>query len=82
MAWTFPNSSPVPPDAPEYEDEGTKYTKPEVNYRPAGSSDTNCGNCGHYEGDGICALVAGLIDPGGVSDLYTPRRESLVDLVA
>lgn len=71
----------MPPAGPEDPDAGVKQTKEEANYRPAGSSETNCGNCAHYMGDGVCEVVAGLVSSAGVSDNYTPRTQSLQDLV-
>ena len=79
--YQFPHSSPAPPAGPEDSDAGVKQTKAQANYRPAGSSETRCGTCAHYQGDGICGVVAGLVDEGGVSDLWEPRSGGLVDLI-
>lgn len=98
MAYTdFPHSSPdglqqmVAQAATEAGDGGvtgdTKMTKAEVNYRPAGSSNTRCERCAHFawstgaQGQGTCRLVMGLIDPGGVSDEFTPGGGGLQDLI-
>lgn len=73
------NDSGVTPD--------TKYTKDEVNYRPAGSSSTRCEGCKHFawskgsQGTGNCELVSGLIKPDHVSDKYEPSGGGLVDLI-
>lgn len=80
--YSFPHSSPMPPSEPESDTEGVKMTKDQVNYRPAGSSSTNCGSCGHYLGDGICEVVAGTVSTDAVSDEYIPRAGGLQDLVA
>jgi hypothetical protein len=77
----FPHSSPVAPPGPEEGEPGIKASKDEVNYRPAGSSETNCGSCAHYQGDGICEVVDGTVSVNGVSDAWEPRGQSMVDLV-
>lgn len=79
----YPHSSPVGPEEPEegFEGSGVKASKEEVNFRPAGSSETNCGSCGHYLGDGLCEVVSGTVSTEGVSDLWEPRAEGLADLV-
>lgn len=65
----------------------TKYGKAEVNYRPAGSSNTRCERCANFawstgaHGQGTCRIVAGLISPGGVCDKYTGGGGGLIDLV-
>lgn len=78
--YVFPHSSPLPPEGEE-EADAQKYTKDEVNYRPAGSSETNCGSCAHYLGDNVCEVVAGLVNTTFVSDAWEPRTDSLIDLV-
>lgn len=91
----FPHSSPdaiqrdVRNQRAAQGDEGvtgdTKYGKAEVNYRPAGSSNTRCERCSHFSwmgsGRGACRLVAGTIDPGYVCDKFTSGGPGLVDLV-
>ena len=65
----------------------TKYGKAEVNYRPAGSSNTRCETCAHFrwakgsQGRGSCRIVAGSIQPDMVSDKYTSGGRGLQDLV-
>lgn len=60
---------------------GQRYSKDEANYRPAGSSSTNCNECVHFQQAGSCELVSGTIDPGYVSDYFEPRGAGLVDLI-
>lgn len=86
----FPHSSPdqlqrmagagEPEPSPD-----VKKTKSEVNYRDAGSSNTRCEKCKHFRwadgGNGSCAVVAGRIDPGFVSDAFETRGSSLMDLI-
>lgn len=74
------NSEGVTPD--------TKFSKDEVNYRPAGSSSTRCEGCGHFawskgsQGTGNCELVNGLIRPEYVCDEYeSGQGGGLVDLI-
>lgn len=68
---------PVTPD--------TKYTKSEVNYRDAGSSNTRCEKCRYFRwadgGNGSCKLVLGSIKPDFVCDEFETRGNSLMDLV-
>ncbi len=65
----------------------TKYGKAEVNYRPAGSSNTRCERCANFSwaaggrGTGTCRIVAGMIDPSYVCDKYTSGGGGLQDLV-
>lgn len=65
----------------------TKMTKREVNYRPAGSSNTRCERCSNFawstgaQGQGTCRVVLGLIDPGAVCDAYETGGGGLQDLV-
>lgn len=90
----FPHSSPD-----QYQravqsaasDEGvtpdTKYSKDEVNYRPAGSSSTRCDGCANFawskgsQGVGNCRLVAGLIKPDYICDEYEAGGSGLMDLI-
>lgn len=64
-----------------------KYGKAEVNYRPAGSSNTRCERCQHFRwsrgasGQGTCRIVAGVIRPGDVCDRYESGGSGLMDLV-
>ena len=95
MAGEFPHSSPdelqravqnvvaeqsgVTPD--------TKYSKDEVNYRPAGSSSTNCQGCSNFawakgsQGAGSCRIVAGMIRGDYVCDQYQGGGTGLMDLI-
>ena len=65
----------------------TKYGKAEVNYRPAGSSNTRCERCTHFawstgsQGKGTCRLVAGLIEPDYVCDEFEGGGRGLQDLI-
>lgn len=89
----FPHSSPddLQRAAGAVEDEGvtgdTKFSKSEVNYRDAGSSNTRCEKCRHFRwsggqrGKGTCRLVNGSIDAGWVCDEFETRGGSLMDLI-
>jgi hypothetical protein len=93
----FPHSSPdilqqgVQSASGAEEDAGvtpdTKYGKEEVNYRPAGSSNTRCERCKHFawssggRGTGTCRLVAGTIQPDYVSDKFQSGGGGLRDLI-
>lgn len=65
----------------------TKYGKEEVNYRPAGSSNTRCERCRNFKwsagaaGTGSCRIVAGLIKPDYVCDKFDGGGSGLMDLV-
>jgi hypothetical protein len=64
-----------------------KYSKDEVNYRPAGSSNTRCERCAHFSyspgarGTGTCEIVAGMIQAKYVCDKFTSSGGSLTDLI-
>lgn len=89
----FPHSSPdnlQRAAAAAGADEGvtpdTKYTKSEVNYRDAGSSNTRCEKCRHFRfggqrGKGSCEIVNGAIDATYVCDQFEAGGSSLMDLV-
>ncbi len=87
----FPHSSPQPPapadpSASTAGNQGVQYTKAEVNYRPAGSSNTRCFTCSFYTpsqgGHGICSQVAGDIAESDVCDLWQGKsNQSLADLI-
>ena len=82
-AFQFPHSSPADlqdQPAPAGQ-QAQQLTKEEVNYRAAGGSETNCGNCAHYLGDGVCEIVAGKVGTAGVSDAYEPRSRTMMDLI-
>jgi hypothetical protein len=80
---SFPHSEPDTLERQtSVEADANKLTKEEVSYRAAGRSATRCSSCAHYQGDGICAVVAGPVDPDGVSDMWEPRDKGLRDLVA
>lgn len=97
MAYTdFPHSSPdsmqrgnaqAESEATDGVTADTKYGKAEVNYRPAGSSNTRCERCKNFawstgaQGQGTCRIVAGLISPDGVCDKYSGGSGGLIDLV-
>ncbi len=88
----FPHSSPdslqreVLPPAQEADalTEGPTYTKAEANYRPAGTSQTACWSCRHFQRGhpNTCRKVAGPIDPEAVCDLWQAKTYGLGDLVA
>jgi hypothetical protein len=65
----------------------TKYSKAEVNYRPAGSSNTRCEHCSHFRwgggerGTGSCRIVMGRIEADGVCDAYEGGGSGLTDLI-
>ncbi len=64
-----------------------KYGKDEVNYRPAGSSNTRCERCSNFKwssglrGAGTCRIVAGSIKGSYVCDKFTSGGGGLMDLV-
>jgi len=65
-----------------------KQTKDAVDYRPAGSSQTNCKNCQFFVQAGVgaagsCKLVDGPISPDWVCNLFQPwsPKPSLQDLI-
>lgn len=61
--------------ADDLEPEPEQFTKEETNYRYSGVPDRSCGVCRYYEDPGGCQLVAGLIRPVDVCDLFEPREE-------
>lgn len=89
----FPHSSPddlqraagAAEEEPTTSD--TKYSKVEVNYRDAGSSNTRCEKCKNFRwsggsrGKGTCRVVNGSIDAGYVCDEFETGGNSLMDLV-
>lgn len=77
----FPHSSPVAPSNADTSDPGANYTPEEVNLRPAGDSETSCGSCAHYLGDGICEIVTTSVRPDDVCDMWEPRSYGLGDLI-
>jgi hypothetical protein len=89
----FPHSSPdalqnAAADSADPTTPDTKYGKAEVNYRPAGSSNTRCETCSSFSwskggarNTGTCRVVAGIIDPSAVCDKYSSGGRSLTDLV-
>lgn len=91
----FPHSSPdtlardTSQNAPDKQVPALKASKEQANYRAAGSSSTNCGTCANYMpgvsgtgGGGTCKVVAGLVSPGGVSDLWIKRGPGVSDLIS
>jgi hypothetical protein len=93
VAEEFPHSSPdsLQQGVRDVSDAGvtpdTKYGKEEVNYRPAGSSNTRCERCKHFSwssggrGTGTCRLVAGVIQADYVSDKFQSGGGGLRDLI-
>jgi hypothetical protein len=93
----FPHSSPdilqraVQAASGQMQDAGTtadtKLSKDEVNYRPAGSSNTRCERCVHFSwnkgstGQGSCRIVAGLIKGDYVCDRFQSGGAGLTDLI-
>jgi len=89
----FPHSSPddlqraagAAEEEPTTSD--TKYSKVEVNYRDAGSSNTRCEKCKNFRwsggarGKGTCRVVNGSIDASYVCDEFETGGNSLMDLV-
>src|SRR5881396_1861203 len=76
---TLDQSTALPSDA-------NKETKESANYRAAGKSNTRCSTCANFLGGGIsgqatCKVVAGIVSPDGVSDLWTPKEKGLSDLI-
>ena len=65
----------------------TKYSKDQVNYRDAGSSNTRCEKCSNFRwsggarGKGTCRIVNGSIDAGAVCDEFSRGSSSLTDLI-
>lgn len=53
---------------------GGKAPQAEVHYRPAATPDQSCSSCANFQPPQSCAVVAGVIDPHGVSDLFTPEQ--------
>lgn len=49
-------------------------SKADANYRPASDPSKSCGTCGHYDGNGGCAVVSGTISPSMVSDKWTAGK--------
>lgn len=64
-----------------------KHSKDEVNYRPAGSSNTRCERCSNFRrsrgggGSGSCSEVAGSVRPNFVCDEYESGGTGLTDLI-
>lgn len=89
MAGEFPHSSPdaiaravqAEVGSEQGVGSGQRYSKDEANYRPAGSSGTNCGQCKHFNQAGSCEIVSGQIQPDHVSDYFEPQGTGLVDLI-
>jgi len=88
----FPHASPdtIQRDVAKHAektDPDVKYSKDEVNYRPAGSSNTRCERCKHFSrakgggGSGSCKVVAGSISPSMVCDEYGSGGTGLTDLI-
>lgn len=89
----FPHSSPdtLQSMIMGAEEEGvtsdTKFTKDEVNYRDAGSSNTRCEKCSNFRwgggerGTGSCRIVMGRIEAGAVCDEYEGGGGGLTDLI-
>lgn len=88
----FPHSSPdtIQRSVANTSDESNpdvKYSKDEVNYRPAGSSNTRCERCSNFSrakgggGSGSCKEVAGSVSPKYVCDEYESGGSSLTDLI-
>lgn len=48
-------------------------SKEAANYRKGDPAGDRCETCGHYRaGAGMCELVEGQINPGGISDYFEP----------
>lgn len=61
----------VAPDENLRSDAG-KAPMGDVNYRMADTPEMSCMACKHFIADSACDVVAGRIDPNGVSDLFEP----------
>lgn len=59
----------VAPDENIRQDTG-KVPMGDANYRMAESPEQSCAACIHFIGPDACEIVAGRIDPGGVSDFF------------
>lgn len=89
MAGEFPHSSPdaiaravqAEVESTQGVGSGQRFSKDEANYRPAGGSSTNCGQCKHFNQAGSCEIVSGSISPDHVSDYFEPQGTGLVDLI-
>lgn len=55
-----------------------KLAKSDVDYSP-GKGETRCKNCEHFKGDGVCAIVAGGIDPDYWCEKFKARAEPVGD---
>lgn len=51
---------------------GGQQPKGDVDYRVAQTPEQSCATCANFDGQQGCAVVAGTIDPRGVSNAYTP----------
>lgn len=50
-----------------------------VNYRPSEGGLQRCENCEHFDGKSGCEIVAGVIAPTGVCDLFEEAAPVDVD---
>lgn len=53
--------------------DNAKLSKESVHYGK-GKGEDRCRNCVHYQGDGACALVAGMISPDGWCEKFKKDR--------
>lgn len=61
----------VAPDETTRMDAG-KTPMGDAGYRQAETPEMSCQTCAHFQAPDACELVAGRIDPNGVSDLFEP----------
>ena len=54
--------------------DGALKAKGDVDYRVAETPEQSCGVCVHFDGQQGCEVVAGTIDPRGVSDAFEPAE--------
>jgi hypothetical protein len=58
-------------------EDNNKFSKDEAQYRPSGGTlGHKCMQCAMFKWPNGCTAVAGQIKPGGVCDLFEPKREA------
>ncbi len=50
-----------------------KASQETVNYQSTPNGDQTCETCRFYEGDGVCSVVEGAIEPQGWCKLFQPK---------
>ena len=51
----------------------SKYSKSSVSYVDKSPKPPHCAICKHYQGNGKCELVAGIINPAGWCNKYEKK---------